>query len=101
MVKQFTLLELHLDDARFNNAVAGSKEDAEELVAEMETDDADATTDASGRSIGRTIGMVAFAIALGVGVRRLRRRFAVSDGAVDEASDEDAVSVGIDDAVEA
>jgi hypothetical protein len=118
MVKKLTLFELHLDDARFSNAVGGTPEEAaamlEELdAADVDPDDLDADdvenldldldeTGSADGSIGRSLGRLAFLAALAVGIRTVARRMLASDDD-DVANDEseDSVSVDLDDRVEA
>ncbi|WP_323674257.1 hypothetical protein [Halorubellus sp. PRR65] len=112
MVKKFTLLELHLDDARFSNAVGSTPEAAAELLddtdedidgdvdVEMEMDD----VDGSSRSIGRTLGRAAFLVVLAVGIRTIARRMLSDDveGVEDVVrEDSDSVAVDLDESVEA
>jgi hypothetical protein len=118
MVKKFTLLELHLDDARFSNAVGGTPEEAvamlEELdAADVDPDDLDADDledldldldemGSSDGSIGRSLGRLAFLVVLAVGIRTVARRMLASDD--DDVADdesEDSVSFDLDDRVEA
>ena len=107
MVKKFTLLELHLDDARFSNAVGGTPEEAKELLDDMddEMDEElamDESTDESGRSIGRTLRRAAFLVVLAVGIRTVARRMRSEDVEdVEDVVGEDSVSVDLDEHVEA
>jgi hypothetical protein len=111
MVDKFTLLELHLDDARFSNAVAGTPEEAEELLGEMEADEMEADeleveieTDESDRGFGGPLAMAAVAIVVAVGVRTIARRFFGPDeleDALDEDEADDSIEVGLDEPVEA
>lgn len=109
MVKKFTLLELHLDDARFSNAVGSTPEEAEELLedidadidAEMAAEMGDETTD-SGRSIGSTLRRAAFLVVLAVGIRTVARRMLSDDVEdVEDVVGEDTVAVDLDERVEA
>lgn len=101
MVKKFTLLELHLDDARFSNAIGRSADDADAMLDGMEMDETDMTMDATvgemdetgGRGLGRTIGMLAFAFVLALGVRSLARRVRTDDV---DATDDDVGGSGIE-----
>jgi hypothetical protein len=118
MVKKVTLLELHLDDARFSNAVGGTPEEAAALLDELDADelsDVDAADlddvdvedlsvelpEASERSVGRTLGRLAVLAVLAVGVRTVARRMLASDDDVANDESEDSVSVDLDDRVEA
>lgn len=110
MVKKFTLFELHLDDARFSNAVGSTPEEAEELLdvmdaemdEEMDDERAEDEMDASGRSIGRTLGRAAFLVVLAVGIRTIARRMLSDDiEDVEDVVGEDSVAVDLDEQVEA
>jgi hypothetical protein len=118
MVKKVTLLELHLDDARFSNAVGGTPEEAAALLDELDADelsDVDAADlddvdvedlsvelpEASERSVGRTLRRLAVLAVLAVGVRTVARRMLASDDDVANDESEDSVSVDLDDRVEA
>jgi HAMP domain-containing protein len=110
MVKKFTLLELHLDDARFSNAVGGTPEAAEELLEGIDTDihderDAEAATDeleASGRSVGRTLRRAAVLAVVAVGIRTIARRVLSEDlEELEDVVDEDSIPVDLDERVEA
>lgn len=124
MVKKLTLFELHLDDARFSNAVGGTPDDAKKMLDGIlardddvdEYDDLDADRgessgdddldadrgESSGRSIGRTLGGLALLVVLAVGVRTVARRMLAADDedVVDDAGG-DSLSVDLDDRVEA
>ena len=106
MVKKFTLLELHLDEARFSNAVGSTPEEAEELLdvmdAEMDDEFSEDEMDASGRSIGRTLRRAAFLVVLAVGIRTIARRMLSDDiEDVEDVVGEDSVAVDLDESVEA
>ena len=111
MVKKITLFELHLDDARFSNAVGGTPEEAAAMLDEMDATDTDVdelddmSTDGletSGRSVGRRLAQAAFLVVLAVGVRTVARRMLASDDeSVEDDADEDSVAVDLDDRVEA
>jgi|AntDeeMinimDraft_5_1070356.scaffolds.fasta_scaffold39362_1 hypothetical protein len=103
MVDKFTFLELHLDDARFSNAVGSTPEKAAALLDEMDGDDVDAddADESSGRSVGRTLGQLAFFVVLAVGIRAVARRLLASEDADGVETTADSVAVGVDDLVEA
>jgi len=111
MVEKITLFELHLDDARFSNAVGGTPEEAAAMLEEMDATDLDADeiadldaddVESSGRSVGRTLGRLAALVVLAVGVRTVARRMLASDDdAVVDATGADSVAVDLDDRVEA
>jgi hypothetical protein len=107
MVEKFTLLELHLDDARFTNAVGSTPEEAAAVLEELEAADVDADDldademESSDGSIGRTLRRLAFLVVLAVGIRTVARRMLASDDDVTDDDGEDSVSVGLDDHVEA
>jgi len=108
MVKKFTLFELHLDDARFSNAVAGTPEDAEALLGEMDEEMAESdepAEESSGRSLGSRLLMAAFAVVVAVGVRTIARRLLSEDEMgeelIDEEYDEGSISVDLDESIEA
>jgi len=105
MVEKITLFELHLDDARFSNAVGGTPEEATAMLEELDATDRDADELAdvsvdevasSERSVGRTLGRLAFLAVLAVGISTVARRMLASD---DEGVDP--VAVDLDDRVEA
>ncbi|MFC6952379.1 hypothetical protein [Halorubellus litoreus] len=113
MVDKFTLLELHLDDARFSNAVGSTPEEAADLLDEMD-DEIDAEMDdvetedveESGRSMGSTLRRAAFLVVLAVGIRTIARRLLSDDiedieDVVGEDADSDSVAVDLDEHVEA
>jgi hypothetical protein len=111
MVDKFTLLELHLDDARFSNAIGSTPEEAAELLEDMD-DDIDAEIDVedveigdadeSGRSIGSTLRRAAFLVVLAVGIRTIARRMLSDDVEdVEDVVGEDSVAVDLDERVEA
>lgn len=99
MVDKFTLLELHLDDARFSNVVGGDEETedlAEEMLDEMELDEemdeetaAEETESESGGSVVRrlvVLGILVFAAR--TAMRRMRGdEDADYDVAVEEMDD--------------
>ncbi|NHN43592.1 hypothetical protein G9C85_18390 [Halorubellus sp. JP-L1] len=109
MVKKFTFLELHLDDARFSNAVGSTPEEAKELLAdadaELTSDDGmdDETTDeSSGRSPGRALAGMALLVVVALGVRTIARRLRSGDESPASMDAEDAsVEVDLDEPVEA
>jgi hypothetical protein len=119
MVKKVTLLELHLDDARFSNAVGGTPEEAAALLDDLDAnelsdvdaddlDDLDADDlsvelpEASERSVGRTLRRLAVLAVLAVGVRTVARRVRSTDEADGaEDADEDSVAVDLGDRIEA
>lgn len=119
MVKKVTLLELHLDDARFSNAVGGTPEEAAALLDELDADelsDVDAEDlddvdvedlsvelpEGPERSVGRTLRRLAVLAVLAVGVRTVARRLLSTDEADGaEDADEDSVAVDLGDRIEA
>lgn len=104
MVDKFTLFELHLDDARFSNAVAGTPEEAQALLGEMDEEMAESdemTEESSGRSLGGRLRMAAFAVVVAVGIRTIARRLLSEDEMGEEATDEESVAVDLDEPVEA
>ncbi|WP_227133991.1 hypothetical protein [Halorubellus salinus] len=113
MVKKFTLLELHLDEARFSNAVGSTAEEAEELLdvmdAEMDAERAEEMDDERSedemddeRSIGRTLRRAAFLVVLAVGIRTIARRLLSDDiEDIEDVVGEDSVAVDLDEQVEA
>lgn len=117
MVKKFTLLELHLDNARFSNAIGGMPEQATELLGGTEpTDDEEMVDDemmdaemaeqmdeeSAGRSRGRTLGMLAFAFVVALGVRALARRVRSDDVDVtDDDGSGSSVEVDVDEPIDA
>lgn len=69
MMENFTLIELHLDDARFSNVVGGEEEAdlAEEMLDEMDVEieaEAEESGDESGSGSGR--GIVRRLVVLGI-----------------------------------
>lgn len=108
MVKKFTLFELHLDDARFSNAIGGTPEEAEEVLAEMdEMDEVESEERSeSGGSLGGRLRMLALAAVVAVGIRTIARRFLSEDELGEEdlvefEADDDSVGVDVDDPVDA
>lgn len=104
MVTKLTLLELHLDDARFTNAMPGRSDAVDESTDAPDASEDLADESTGGHGLGRRIGMLAFALGLAVGVRMAVRRFRSDEADEDEAAEilEDAsVSVDVDERVDA
>jgi hypothetical protein len=114
MVKKLTVLELHLDDARFSNMLPGRTVDDDEATADVDaTDDVDAADDigaapdadeesSGGRGLARRIGMLAFMLGLAVGIRMALRRFrSVEEDEAAETLEDAGVSVDVDEPIDA